>query len=81
VQPDQSLDEREAYAQSSLCAIDFPIHLREELENLVDIFGKDADPRIANAKSPRSCSAQAPVMRPPGSVYFAALFTGWPTLE
>src|SRR6185295_14277258 len=50
MQANQSLNQREPHSEAPLTAIDLAVHLRKQLEDSVDILGKNTDPGITHAQ-------------------------------
>ena len=73
--------QREADAQAALRAMRGAIHLREQLEQARQQLRRNADAVVPHADLDIACSraARSATMRPPGSVYFAALLSRLPS--
>ena len=77
VQLDQAAREREADAEARLRALERAVGLREHVEDAAASSRRDADAVVAHAHHDvaRRRAPRASSMRPPGSVYLAALLS------
>ena len=73
---DQALREREADAETAARLLQRPIELRERLEDVAQLLGRDADARVPDREdqlAPRRSGGQLDLA--PRGVYLIALFS------